>query len=83
MLGIHRSAEGIIGMREVTISCSILGYAVIIFQFSTKLGNSSQSSVNIPGAPPEVTQRLVILTDDSYYEGSGQLCDNFCRHNTS
>jgi hypothetical protein len=24
MLGIHRSAEGIIGMREVTISCSIL-----------------------------------------------------------
>ena len=62
LLEIHRSAEGIIGMREVTISCSILGCAVIVLEFSTKLGNSSQSSVNIPGAPPEVTQRLVILT---------------------
>jgi hypothetical protein len=62
VLEIHRLEEGIIGMREVTISCSILGCAVIVLEFSTKLGNSSQSSVNIPGAPPEVTQQLVILT---------------------
>jgi hypothetical protein len=49
-------------MREVTILYSILGCDLIIVEFSTELGNSSQSLVNIPGAPPEVTQQLVILT---------------------
>ena len=40
------------------------GTSCVVVKFGTELGNSSRSSVNIPGAPPEITQRLVILTRD-------------------
>ena len=62
LLEIYRSAEGIIRMREVTISYGNWVCCNCIYNPVQSFGNSSQSSVDIPGAPPEVTQRLVILT---------------------